>query len=328
LFPYALLVREKLRKSGALVSRVSNDIMRTMASGLIYCVDGGGTKSRARLVDAAGMSLAESEGGPCNPGTGFDRAVATFNTLWRQCAAAARLDHEKFDGIVLSIGAAGFYVPAVRSRFLAAIPQFAKTVASSDGYAALIGAGGGKPCGLINVGTGVAGHRLWPSGVSVQRDAWGWIGGDRGSGAWLGRKALRHTLSVIDGIRPLDGLSERVLASAGGSMRLTETLPEMTPDRLAALAPFVLAAADEGVPHAVEIRRRAIEHLTDLARVLDIGDGDTLYAVGGLADVFAPCVGERLGHAFAPPAADAMHGCYLVAAGRAPVERVTGEVVP
>ncbi len=269
--------------------------MRTMPGDLIYCVDGGGTKSRVRLVDAAGTSLAESEGGPCNPGTGFDRAVATFNALWRQCAAAAGLDSERLSGIVLSIGAAGFYVPAARSKFLAAIPQFAKTVASSGGYAALIGAGGGKPCGLINIGTGVAGHRLWPNGVSVQRDAWGWISGDRGSGAWLGQKALRHTLAVIDGIVPQDGLSERVLANAGGRTRLTEVLSGITPEGLAARAPLVLAAADEGAPRAVEIRRRAIEHLTDLARVLDIGDGDALYAVGGLADVFAPCVGKWLG---------------------------------
>jgi hypothetical protein len=65
-----------------------------------------------------------------------------------------------------------------------------------------------------------------------------------------------------------------------------------------------------------------------LARVLDIGDGDTLYAVGGLADMFAPCVGKRLGHALALPEADAMHGCYPRAAGRAPVERVIGEDVP
>jgi glucosamine kinase len=299
-----------------------------MADGLIYCVDGGGTKSRARLVDAAGTSLAESESGPCNPSTGFDRAVATFNALWLHCATAAGLNPGKSGGIVLSIGAAGFTVPAARSRFLAAVPQFAKTVASTDGYAALVGAGGGKPCGLINIGTGIAGHRLWPDGVSVQRDAWGWIGGDRGSGAWLGQKALRHTLSVLDGIVPPDGLSERVLASAGGRVRLAEALAGMTPDGLAALAPYILAAADDGVPRAIAIRRRAIEHLTNLARVLDIGAGDTLYAVGGLADVFAPCVGKRLGRALARPEADAMHGCYLLAAGRAPVERVIGEVEP
>lgn len=298
-----------------------------MAGALIYCVDGGGTKSRARLVDAAGTSLAESESGPCNPSTGFDRAVATFNTLWRQCAAATGLDPGKSVGIVLSIGAAGFTVPAARSNFLAAIPRFATTVASRDGYAALIGAGGGKPCGLINIGTGIAGHRLWANGASVQRDAWGWIGGDRGSGAWLGQKALRHTLSVIDGVVQPDGLSDRVLASVGGSLRLAEALSGMTAEGLAALAPLVLRAADERVPRAVEIRRRAIEHLTDLARVLDIGDGDALYAVGGLADVFAPCVGKRLGHAFARPEADAMHGCYLLAAGRAPPERVIGEIV-
>ena len=71
-------------------------------------------------------------------------------------------------------------------------------------------------------------------------------------------------------------------------MRLAEMISGMTPDRLAALAPFVLAAADEGVPRAIEICRRAIEHLTDLVRVLDIGDGDTLYAIGGLATCSRP----------------------------------------
>ena len=300
--------------------------MRCMVGDLIHCVDGGGTKSRARLVDAAGAALAESEGGPCNPSTNLDRAVATFNTLWRSCAATAGLNPDKLGNVVLSIGAAGLYVPSARARFLAAIPQFAETITLSDGYAALIGAGGGNPCGLIAVGTGVAGHRLWPNGWSARRDAWGWIGGDRGSGAWLGRKALRHTLMVIDGIRQRDGLSERVLAGVGGRAHLAEMISGVTPDRLAALAPIVLAAAEEGVSHAIEIRRRAIEHLTALARVLDIGDGDSLYATGGLASVFAPCVGERLRHALALPEADAMHGSYLVATGRAPGERVIDEV--
>jgi glucosamine kinase len=296
-----------------------------MLSAPIFCLDGGGTKSRARLVDADGQTLAEGEDGPCNPSTNLERALASTNALLERCLAAAQIAPAAREDVVFAVGAAGLYVPSVRARFLAALPQFKRIVTMSDGYAALIGAGGGKPCGLMIIGTGVAGHRLWPNGLSVQRDAWGWIGGDRGSGAWLGIKALRHMLAVIDGLYPKDGLSERALAHFGGRAKLNEGIFGMGPDRLAALAPHVLAAADEGVPRAVQVRNRAIDHLAALARVLDIGAGDALYAAGGLAAIFAPGIGEKLGHAVEMPQADAMHGCYLVAAGRAPTEKVIDE---
>jgi glucosamine kinase len=300
--------------------------MKAMVGSLIFCVEGGGTKSRARLVDRAGTTRAEAEGGPCNPSTGLDRALATFTTLWRHCVATVGFDPHEITDVVLSIGAAGLYIPTARAKFLAAIPRFAQSFTSSDGYAALIGAGGGKPCGLIVMGTGVAGHRLWPNGLSVQRDGWGWIGGDRGGGVWLGIKAVRHTLAVIDGVQQRDGLSDSVLASVGGRARLSVMMSGVTPDRLAALAPVVLGAAAKGTPTAVAIRQQAIEHLTALAGVLDIGDDDTLYATGGLAAIFAPHVSNRLGHDIATPESDAMHGCYLIATGRAPVEQVVDEV--
>ena len=67
--------------------------------------------------------------------------------------------------------------------FLAACPPFARSCSMSDGYAALIGAGSGAPCSLLIMGTGIAGHRLFANGWSIQRDAWGWIAGDRGSGS-------------------------------------------------------------------------------------------------------------------------------------------------
>ena len=253
-------------RMSTLVSGVSADIMRTMPGGLVYCVDGAPKvargwsmlrvpawlRARAGPAIPAPVSTARSRHSTRYGGSALPRPDSNPRNWAASCCRSAR----------------PVSTSRPRARFFAAIPRFAKTVASSDGYAALIGAGSGKPCALINIGTGVAGHRLWPGGGSVQRDAWGWIGGDRGSGAWIGRKALRHTLSVIDGIRQPDGLSERVLASAGGRVRLTEMLAGMTPDRLAALAPFVLAAADAGVPRAIEIRRRAIEHLTDLVRVL------------------------------------------------------------
>jgi glucosamine kinase len=293
-----------------------------MADDLIFCVEGGGTKSKACLVNGDGARLATADGGACNPSTGHDIAVATFAALWRQCCADAGYDPGASGNVVLSIGAAGLYVPSARRRFVAAITGFARTVIASDGYAALIGAGGGQPCGIIIVGTGVAGHRLWPNGRSIQRDAWGWIGGDRGSGAWLGIRALRHTLGVVDGIVPADGLSDGVLARIGGRTGIADTLSGITPDRLAALAPLVLAAADEGIASANAICERAIAHLAALADQLDIGPGDLLYASGGLAAAFAPRIAARIGHAVAACQADALCGCFLLGTGRAPAEQI------
>jgi glucosamine kinase len=72
----------------------------------------------------------------------------------------------------------------------------------SNGCAALIGAGSGAPCSLIIVGTGMAGHRLYAHGLSMQRDGWGSIAGDRGSGSWIDQKTLRHWLAALDGVEP------------------------------------------------------------------------------------------------------------------------------
>lgn len=296
-----------------------------MSGDLIFCVEGGGTKSNACLVDADGARVSVADAGPCNPSTGFDRAVATFATLWRQCCAGAGCDPGASPSIVLAIGAAGLYVPSARARFLAAIPRFARTVTASDGYAALIGAGGGQACGLIIVGTGVAGHRLWPNGHSVQRDAWGWIGGDRGSGAWLGIRALRHALAALDGVVSADGLSDAVLARMGRRPGIADTLSGITPDRLASFAPLVLASAESGVRSANALCERAVAHLAALAGRLDIGAADALYLAGGLAASFSARIAARIGHAVASPQADALRGCYLLGTGRAPLEQIVDE---
>jgi glucosamine kinase len=227
---------------------------------------------------------------------------------------------------ILAIGAAGLYVPSSRARLLEALPRFRHVATMSDGYAALIGAGGGKPCALMIVGTGVAGHRLWADGTSVQRDAWGWVAGDRGGGAWLGRKALRHTLAMVDGVVPPDGLTDRVLAEIGGAEAATEWVVGLGPDRLAAMAPLVIDAARENVPSAKIIRDKAIEHLAALAHVLDLAAGVALYAFGGLAQSLAPILSRRIGHEVTLPQADAMTGCYLVAMGQAPAERIRVEI--
>ncbi len=199
----------------------------------------------------------------------------------------------------------------------------------SDGYAALIGAGSGAPCSLLIMGTGIAGHRLYANGWSIQRDAWGWIAGDRGSGSWIGQKALRHLFAALDGVVPQDGLSRAVLGAIGGVDKLREGwMRGLGPERLAALAPLVFEQANAGDQTARRIRERAVEHLAALIGV--IASSDTpLYAAGGLVAPLRALLSEKAGRPILEPNGDALTGCWLVATGKAPEERVLlfGETV-
>jgi glucosamine kinase len=292
-----------------------------LGSELYFCVDGGGTKSRGRLYDAEGAALADAIDGPCNPATNLQVAVASIVALWRECCTAIGRDPQCFEGVVLSLGAAGTYVEAGRRTFLAACPPFARFCSVSDGYAALIGAGHGAPCGMLIAGTGVAAHRLYPNGLSIQRDAWGWIAGDRGGGSWMGQRALRHCLAAIDGVVPRDELSEAVFAAIGGIEGLRAGwMRNLGPDRLASLAPVVLEQANAGVAMAQRVRGRAVEHLAALTAVIASPDVP-FYAAGGLITRLRTLLSEKTGLPILEPESDALRGCWLVATGKAPQER-------
>jgi glucosamine kinase len=296
---------------------------------LFFCVDGGGTKSRARLVDDRGRTLAEALSGPCNPTTNLVSAVESIRDLWRQCSSAVGRRTDQRDGVVFAIGAAGTYMDG-RAEFLAACPPFARVSAISDGYAALIGAGLGAPCSLIIIGTGIAGHRLFANGLSIQRDAWGWLAGDRGSGYWIGRKALRHLFAALDGVVPEDRLSRAVLHAIGGIEKLRQGwMTDLGPQRVAAFAPLVIEQANAGDAAARRIRDRAVEHLAATIGVIASPDAP-MFAAGGLVPSLRPLLEGKTGLSILEPKGDALTGCWLVGGGKAPDERALmfGETVP
>jgi glucosamine kinase len=287
---------------------------------LYFCVDGGGSRSRARLIDSHGQTLAEGAAGPCNPATNFDKAVESVHDLWRQCAASAGRQTQAIADVAFALGAAGTYLEG-RDRFIAACPPFARVSAMSDGYAALIGAGEGKPSSLLIIGTGVAGHKLYPSGLSIQRDAWGWIAGDRGSGSWIGQRALRHFFAALDGVVLEDGLSRSVGTAIGGIEAIRAGwMRDLGPYKLASFAPIVLQQAEAGDPVARRIRDRAVDHLAALIQVI-AGDETPVYAAGGLVVPLRMRISSKAGIPILEPKRDALIGCWLVASGRAPEER-------
>jgi glucosamine kinase len=292
-----------------------------MAVPLYFCVDAGATRCRGRLYNASGVALANAEGGPANASYDGEQAVTSILDLWRRLNATIGRDPEEFSGTIFSIGGAGLYVQKPRDAFVARCAAFATILTMSDGYAALIGAGGGRPCALLTVGTGVAGHRLFEDGSSIQRDAWGWIVGDRGGGSWMGIRAARHAMAVWDGIAPPSALSKAVMERIGGAQGLLDgAFSNLNAHRLAALAPLVLDQARQDCPVSTRILSRGIGYLSDLVGVLKCEDVP-LYLNGGLADVLKPMLIERTGHPVQEAAGDALQGCLLVARGLAPAER-------
>ncbi len=292
-----------------------------MDTSLTLCVDGGGSGSQARLADANGKAIAEAASGPCNPTTDLAAALAAISQLWRDIAGQADIDPAETDHHHLAIGGAGLVMPEARAAFADALPVFSSTIIVTDGYAALIGAGGGKPCCLIAMGTGAVGHKLMTDGRSFQRDGWSWLGGDRGSGVWIGRQAIEHALMARDGVVAAGEMTKAVDRAIGESEGAALAfLAQLTPERAAALAPLVIGASEADDPAATDILEHAGAHGAALVGALDPSPDEPVYLVGGLADVLKDRIESLIGRSFDEPQGDALQGCFLIASGQAPDE--------
>ncbi|MBG6184940.1 N-acetylglucosamine kinase-like BadF-type ATPase [Arthrobacter sp. CAN_A214] len=77
----------------------------------------------------------------------------------------------------------------------------------------LILAGGGMETGIaVIAGTGSAAWGITADGTEARAGGWGYLLGDEGSGYWLGREAVRHSLRRANLGLPSDGLTTALLA--------------------------------------------------------------------------------------------------------------------
>lgn len=287
--------------------------------GPAVCVEGGGTHSRAALYTGADETdgfIATS--GSCNPTTDMAAAQASVDELWAQCEAKYGCTKEQTR---LVLGCAGLVPEDVRAEFLEHFSGFKEVAPLSDGYVALIGAGRGKPCGMIVAGTGCAGHRMCPDGTSFQRDGWGWVAGDRGSGAWIGLQALQHALVVRDGLRPDDALATKILPDLGAdNPAIAGWFHDFQPRDIAQFARHVFACAEEGEQRAEDILQQAAAHLRDLFASLKCAPDEPLYMAGSIAEALADRIAAGMPTRPEFVKGRALTGCALVAFGQAPLE--------
>jgi glucosamine kinase len=142
---------------------------------------------------------------------------------------------------------------------------------------------------------------------------WGYLLGDHGSGARLGRALCEAALLAHDGLLPRTDLLAAVIDEAGGPEALVDWGATASPAEFAARVPRLLAAAEAGDPAAEAILAEAE---AVVARALDtLRDGADLPVcfLGGLGPVYARRLRLRYGDAVRAPAGSALDGALAMA---------------
>lgn len=284
-------------------------------------VDGGATRTRLRLHDAAGAVLGEAEAGPSSLTLGVEQAWDSVEQGVSAACAAADLGEPRALGLRLVAGFAGGRSPTNRAAFREGDRLGCRDIVIvTDGYASLVGALGGGPGLVLAVGTGVTAYALAHDGVVLQSSGWGFPAGDEGGGAWIGHRALQAYLKKLDGrLIAESSMFDRITAVTGGDFDAIQAwLARARSTQYASLTPAVTEAAREGDLLAEDILAAATDELVETISAVDVlGSRDPIALLGGLAETFAPRFPWRIRHRTVAPRGSALDGLWLIAKGAA-----------
>lgn len=274
---------------------------------LFLGVDGGGSGCRVRLAAPDGTVLAEGTGGPANIALDPDGACRNILTATMQALDIAGQDRATAPGrISAALGLAGT-VAAGAEGWLAARLPFAHATIVSDAYTSTLGALGGQDGIVAAMGTGSV-FAEWRGGGYRQIGGWGFLLGDEGSGAVLGRRLVELALRAHDGLAPMTPLLADVLARHDGAHGTVAWAIAARPADFATHAPALFTSADPAA--AAVLDRAGAEVAASLDRLQSAGALPVVWT-GGLGPLWA----ARLGHrwAQAAPKGSALDGALWLA---------------
>jgi N-acetylglucosamine kinase-like BadF-type ATPase len=258
-------------------------------------IDGGGTRTRAVIVDAEGAVLGLGHAGSANYHTvgitQATQAVAEAVGAARAAAHVSGLAAGAFLGLTGVKTAAdhlAFREPLAQLR-LVRTPECLGL--DHDLRIALAGGRGVEPGLVVVAGTGAAAYGRDALGATAQAGGWGWLLDDQGGGTWLGLQGLRALVEAEDGRGAHTKLEPALFAELGVTSVREAMVWAMRPDtarfQLAALAPVVLQVAADGDAVARALVAEGARQLGRAAKalvaVLDFAEGPVpVVPAGGL----------------------------------------------
>jgi glucosamine kinase len=275
-------------------------------------IDGGGTSCRAAFAGRDGRVLGRGKSGAANIRTDLTGARASIVEAARLAIVEGGEDPALINKTPAVLGLAGSNVGTYRQQLEAILP-FSRNMVVSDALIALEGAVGTGDGAIAIVGTGTA-FMVRKAGVARNVGGWGFMVGDQGSCARIGRDLLEETLLAFDGIAEASDLTRAVLAVFRNEPRdVVEFTTTAKPGDFGGFAPMVFEHAAKGDAVATKIIGRAVRHIEASLDVLDLRSGDPLCLLGGLAQLYAPLLSPPVQALLKPPVQDALGGAVAMA---------------
>jgi len=276
-------------------------------------IDGGGTGCRARLTDARGTVLGEGSAGPANLALGIEVALASIMEASRRALAEAGLPEQALAVTCAGLGLAAANVPKLRESLEKTPLPFRAVVIRSDAEVACLGAHRGTEGAILILGTGSQGV-VYRAGSFTTIGGWGFSLSDSGSGAILGRAAVRRSFMAYEGVEPASALTAAVMAHFGNDRAtMLEWASSAHPKQWAEFAPVVFDHASRGDDVALQlVRSSASAAQRMLERMIALG-ARRIALMGGVAGPTRRYLPPRFDSVLTEPVGDALDGALLLA---------------
>ena len=280
---------------------------------LFLGIDGGGSGCRVRLCDVAGNVLGQGEAGAANTLLGLAKVFDEITEATHQALAQAGRSADDIGQLHAGAGLAGLSLARERQALAAYPHPFASFRAEADAYTACLGAHEGGDGGIVIAGTGSCGLAL-VGGEAHTVSGWGFALSDQGSGAALGRAALRQALSEHDGIAASTPLGRRIMAHFRNQPEAMFLWSEgASPGDYATFVPWVFPAAEENEGGAMALLGRTAADIAQLVEALVAKGAPAVALVGGLSEPILPWLPDRVRPLLVAARHDPLHGAVMLA---------------
>lgn len=289
----------------------------------ILAIDAGGTKTLGLLKSLRTQETWYFRDGSASLSHDLSSACDRIEKVAKMLLEKASCKAEQ---VVLVCGAAG----AGNSRNRKVLedqlnPIFSDVIISNDGRTSLYGAGLGKPIIVLAVGTGSVAMRLDKNNVETQFGGWGFVAGDLGSGAYMGKQLVSLALVQLDK-RQLKCdilMNETAFRMSGKKLfkdkdavqAIAEWIQSATPTDYASFAPLIFEYADRSL-FAQKILKDAALWIEDLAetagykseRFADL----PIVIIGGLAQAIKPYLSIKFANSLVAAKGNALDGALFI----------------